>query len=391
MKRKIIYIFSLVICLCFLSNIVYAASPPATLTIDGVPAGTFPSVQAAVDEIDAQPGTNFIVEIAEGTVTDPLDILQLPNKNVVIRPQAGANVVLTNTITIDGNGHLDHPETLLIEGLTFDFSAGTPPNCIYFNLLPGRVGLCYPHNVTINGCTFKGVFNQVVALQSITGGSRNIAIMNCKATDMHSLAQFKAVSGFALVQNCTLSNSMEGVNFYGPGDLIVDSCKLDATMYAVRSGQSAGGVTSPGSVIINNSILNSNSAANGTVILRSDTALNINILHSNISNENPAGPVIQNLNPANEDLYNLKIVESNVPGTIAGINLTTITTIDDPNVPNGPVCVSQNGGNGYDCRFIYLIGFIIIGLLFLLVIICAVRKKKHHPWCLCKIFRKKRG
>lgn len=201
----------------FPSNLHLCRLSPATLTIDGTLDGTYASVQAAVDAIGPATGTNFVVEIAEGIVSDPLNILQLPGKNVVIRPQAGASVTFTNTITIDGNGNLASPETLLIQGLTFDFSEGTLNNCIDFNLLPSRVGHCYPHNVTINGCTFKGVFNEVVAVQSIPGGMRNIAIINCTATDMHSLAQLKAVSGYAFIQNCTLSNSAGGVNFTAQG------------------------------------------------------------------------------------------------------------------------------------------------------------------------------
>ncbi|HHV65995.1 MAG TPA: hypothetical protein GXX46_13180 [Peptococcaceae bacterium] len=367
MKQKIIYLFVLIICLCFLPNIAFAASPSATLTADGMPIGTYASVQEAVNAITLITAENFVIEIAEGTVTDPLDILQLPNKNVVIRPQSGASVVFTNTITIDGNGNLSSPESLLIQGLSFDFTSGTSANCIYFNLLPTRTGHCYPHNVTINGCSFKGILDGTVAVQSVTGGSRNISIINCSATDMHSLAQLKAVSGYAFVQNCTLSNSSEGVNFYGVGDLVIDSCKFDAVGYAVRSGQSVAIVISPGSVIINNSILNSNSMGDGTIVLRGDSAGNISILHSNITNENSDGAVIQNLNLDREEEYLIGIVESNLTGVITGIDLSTITTIDDPNVENGPVCIK----NGSDHDLIFLITILIIIIIILLIVICA--------------------
>jgi hypothetical protein len=374
MKQSIIKIIILIMCLCFLPITAFAASPVATLTADGVPIGTYPSVQAAVDAVTLTAGSNFTVEIAEGTVTDPLYILQQPNKNVVLRPQSGASVVFTNTITIDGNGNLNSPETLLIQGFSFDLTSGTPANCIYFNLIPPRVGYCYTHNVTINGCSFKGVFDTTVAVQSITAGIKNISIMNCTAADMHSLAQLKAVSGYAFIQNCILSNSSGGVNFYGVGDLVIDSCKIDVEGYAVRSGQGAGVITNTGSVTINNSILNSNLVDVGTVVLRGDSTDNINILHSNITN-NAAGPFIQNLNPASEALYNIKIVESNVTGEIAGIDLPTITTIDDPKVQNGPVCIN-NGSNN-----IIILSIIII----LLIVLCAYFvyscRRRHNSCC----------
>lgn len=363
-----IFIFIISLSLCFLPITATAQSPAATLTIDGMLVGTFSSVQAAVDEIDLNTGTNFIVEIAEGTVSDPLNILQLPGKNVVIRPRAGASVVFTNTITIDGNGNLNSPETLLIQGFTFEFSSGTYENCIYFNFITPRVGYCYPHNITINGCNFKGVFDRTVAVQSVPNGSRNIAIMNCTATDMHSLAQLKAVAGYAFIQNCTLSNSNGGVNFYGPGNLIIDSCKFDVVGYAVRSGQGSGVISNLGSVVINNSKLNSNSAEDGTIVLRGDSTNNINIVHSDIKNSNEDGAYLQNLNSGSHSLYDIDIVESNVTGSIMGINPSTITIIDDPNVKNGPVNIN---GNDEPDDLISLIRTL-IRMVFVLLIVIVV-------------------
>lgn len=381
-RQKYIYIFILIICLSFISvafipTTALAASPTATLTVDGVLYDTYASVQEAVDAIETITGDNFIIEIAEGTVSDPLYILQYPEKDIVIQPQPGASVVFTDTITIDGNGDLDGPETLLIQGLTFDFTSSTSENCIYFNLIPPRTGHIYPHNVTINGCDFKGVYGEIVAVQSEPGGSRNIAIINCTATDMHSLAQLKAVSGYAFIQNCTLSNSEGGVNFYGPGNLVVDSCKFDVTGYAVRSGQSTGSTIGPGSVTINNSILNSNSMADGTIILRGDSVNNIYIVHSNITNENEDGPFIQNLNSAREDSYNIGIVESNVTGQIAGLDMTTITTVDDPNVENGPVYISSNGS---DNNLIVLTTVLAVIIAILLIIIVALLVGSPFPF-----------
>lgn len=349
MKRKFIYIISmavfiLAIGLFSLPNNASAASPPATLTVDGIPVGTYPSVQEAVDAITVTPGVNFVVEIADGTVTDPLNILQQTDKSVVIKPQPGADVTFTNTITIDGNGNFFGTESVLIQGLTFDFTAGAPAECIDLDFVEVRTGQCYPHNITINGCTFTGVFDQVVAVQSVAGGMRNIAIMNCTATDMHSLAQLKAVSGYAFIQNCTLSNSSGGVNFYGTGDLTVDSCNFSVVGYAVRSGQGGPGpISSLGSVNINNSILTSNSLEDGTTVLRGDSTSNIKIIHSIVTNENADGPSIQNLNAASESLYDIDIVETDVTGQITGINPSTITIIDDPNVQNGPIFINEDG------------------------------------------------
>lgn len=382
MKPKVIYILMLTICLIFLPIKAFAASPAATLTIDGALVGTYSSVQQAVDEAKLRSGENFIIEIAEGTVTDPLNILQQQNKNIVIRPQTGASVTFTNTITIDGNGNLSGPETLLIEDLTFDFTSESPEECIYFNFISPRQGYCYPHNITINGCKFNGVFDKTVAVQSVTGGSRNISIINCTATDMHSLAQLKAVSGYAFIQNCILNNSSGGVNFYGTANLIIDSCNFDVVGYAVRSGQGSGSIANTGSVTINNSILNSNSSEDGTIVLRGDSTANINILHSNIKNNNSDGAIIQNLNSASQNLYKINIVESNADGKITGINLSTITTIDASNVENGPICVI----NGSDNNFYCLISILIITIFIMLIVIYLfIKHKRHHHRKCCNI------
>lgn len=385
MKRTYILFFMMIVCMLFLPTTkVYADSPPATLTIDGVLIDTYPSVQAAVDAVASYAGTDFVIEIAAGTVTDQLDIAQLPGKNVVIKPQTGAAVTFTNTIVIDGNGNLNSPETLLIQGLNFDFSSGAYDNCIYFNFIAPRPGFVYPHNITINGCSFSGVLGTTVAVQSVGGGSRNIAILNSTANNMHSLAQFRAVSGYALVQNCTLTNSENGVNFYGPGDLIIDSSNLEVQGYAVRSGQGLGNIINTGSVVINNSILTSSTEEDGTLVLRGDSTSNINILHSILTNTDPNGAAIQNLNGASIDLYNIKIVESDINGLITGINPDTIVIIDDPNVPNGPVNI---GGDCPDDNLFLLILQIILRILMIILFIILIPLIIIFSFFRCLIFR----
>lgn len=360
--------------LCFLPSKAVTLLPAATLTVDGMLVGNYSSVQQALDRVAATKGKNFIVEIAEGTVLDPINILQQPNKNIVLRPQSGATVVFKNTITVDGNGNLNSSETLLIQGFTFDFTSGRFANCIDLNSIPTRVGLSYSHNVALNGCTFKGIFGATVAVQSAPGGSRNISITNCTATNMHSLAQLKAVSGYAAIQNCTVSNAGSGVNFHGAGDLMVDGCRFDVEGYAVRSGQSAGIISGIGSVIINNSVLTSSSADVGTVVLRGNSANNINIVHSNITNTSPTGAAIQNLNMAGVGLYKIGIAESNLSGQVNGIDTLTITTTDDPNVQNGPVCITNNE-NDDDPNDTLILAIMIVAIIILFVLIIIFRRR----------------
>lgn len=369
MRHKIIYLALMVIGLCFLPVVAFADSPEATLSIDGGPPVTYPSVQAAVDAVTANPGTDFVIEIAAGTLTDEINIEQQANKNVVIRPQPGATVTVKNTINIDGRGDINSPETLLIQGLHFDLTGTTVENSI---LIPNPgVGFNYAHNVTINGCTFKGDPSggvAQVAVRVATGaGARNIAIMNSNANDLHSLGQLNAISGYVFVQNCIVSEVTEGgINYYGTADLIVDSCKFDVQSYAVRSGQSAG-APSTGTVTINNSVLNTNSATDGAIVLRVQSTRDINIIHSNITNSaSPAGPSVQALGASG---FDIDIVESNLVGDIPDPATNTITIIDDPNVPNGPVNITGDGNN---TTLIFLATFLAVLVLILLLVIFAL-------------------
>lgn len=350
MKIKCFYIFTILIlltCIFIIPNKVSAQSPTATLRVDGGAPIPYDSVQDAIDDIEFIVGTEFLVEIANGTVTEAINILQHTDKNVYIRPQSGATVTVTKTITIDGNGQIDGRESVVIENIIFDFTDDSAPaECIYLNLIPGRVGNAYTHNVFVNGCTFNGIYDKTVAVRSTTGGTRNLSIMNSTATDMHSLAQLRALSGFAFIQNVTLQNSDGGVNFFGEEPILyIDSCNFDVTGYAVRSGQTTGNIRTLGAVNINNSILTSNSPGIGTIVLRGDSTNNINIIHSNITN-NEGGPYIQNENDDSISSYDIDLIESNVSGQVDRIATATMSIIDAPDVKNGPICVQSSNGIG---------------------------------------------
>jgi ABC-type transport system involved in cytochrome c biogenesis ATPase subunit len=127
--------------------------------------------------------------------------------------------------------------------------------------------------------------------------------------------------------------------------LDIDSCNFDVTGYAVRSGQTTGNIRTLGAVNINNSILTSNSPGIGTIVLRGDSTNNINIIHSNITN-NEGGPYIQNENDDSIHKYDIDLIESNVSGQVDRIATATMSIIDAPNVKNGPICVQSSNGNG---------------------------------------------
>ena len=79
--------------------------------------------------------------------------------------------------------------------------------------------------------------------------------------------------------------------------------------------------------------------------MRGGSTNNINIIHSNITN-NEGGPYIQNENDDSISSYDIDLVESNVSGLVDRIATSTISVIDAPNVKNGPICVQSSNGNG---------------------------------------------
>ena len=354
MRYKVSLFFSLILNFLLMSIPANAASPAATLTVDGSLVGTYSSVQLAVDEVTLLPGTDFVIEVANGTVDETVDIIQQADKNLTLKPQTDAKVIFTNTITIDGDQRLNGSEYALIQGFSFDMtSPSAPANCIYLNRILSPT-YCYAHNIIINGCDFEGIEGTTVALQTTTGGMRDISIVNSTATKMHSLAQLKAISGTAFIQNCTIDLAHAGVNFYGDGDLVVDSCVFKVDEYAVRSGQGLlPPVAGPGMVSINNSILETTSETVGSIVLRGDSTRTVNILHSIITNTSAGGIVLQDIAPVSANEYKILLEETDMNGAIEGIAASGIFNVDDPNVTNGPVCVNQT--NTYQVVIIFLI------------------------------------
>ena len=64
-------------------------------------------------------------------------------------------------------------------------------------------------------------------------------------------------------------------------------------------------------------------------------------------------------------LYEIDVVESNLTGQITGIDQSTITTIDDPNVPNGSVCITSGSDNVLIPSIAILVALILILMIFI--------------------------
>ena len=169
--------------------------------------------------------------------------------DVTVDQQEGKNVVINGdgkkydgTILIDGNARSNGAETVAIKNINFETEAAEL-NFVEMNSTDGAVR--YAHNVTIEGCTFKGGENVVGAKFR---QCYNIVIKDSKVLAGHSLAQLYGCTGvtidgvevnagrgvsFGTSTNCKVSDSKFVVESYGlraepTGALTVENTTVEA-------------------------------------------------------------------------------------------------------------------------------------------------------------------
>ena len=169
--------------------------------------------------------------------------------NITVDQQEGKNVVINGdgkkfdgTILIDGNARFDGAETVVIKNVNFE-TAAAELNFVEMNSTDGAVR--YAHNVTIDGCTFKGGENVVAAKFR---QCHNIVIKNSQVLAGHSLAQLYGCTGvtidgvevnagrgisFGTSTECSVSNSTFVAESYGlraepTGALVVENTSIEA-------------------------------------------------------------------------------------------------------------------------------------------------------------------
>lgn len=299
-------------------SLVYAAngSTDVKYTVDKASASigdgkTFEKIQDAVNAVSiaAVSGpTNFEIALADGEYNEHVQICQQADKNIVLKAKNDKKAVMKNTITIDGMGKYNGNDTLLIEGLYFDFTEpATNQNCIETNRIGRANGYVYAHNITINNCDFYGDYDKtpgtsVVPFQLANAGSRNIVMTDCYAENTHSLAQLKALgpgvddpdnppSSGATFRNCVTKNCKGGINFNGNGTLTVDTCDIRVDGYAIRGGTSDFSPSDKtGSIKVINSKLSGTfrDIDEATIILRGNAPATINVSGSELACKNGA-------------------------------------------------------------------------------------------------------
>jgi len=202
------------------------------------------------------------VIILGSNITGEVTATQKPDVKVEIN---GAGKTISKPIIVDGKSATYTTAGLTIKNVNFKADSITEDACINLGK-EGDNNTRYTCNVTIENCTFD--VPGAVGVKSYTGGDKNLVIRNCTATaSAHSLAQLKGIDG-VLIENCKVY-SKNGINLNNSDNVTVDGCTVDVKGYAVRFGESSGGVGAAETYAIKNSTLKSaNDDGDATIVLR---------------------------------------------------------------------------------------------------------------------------
>ena len=181
-------------------------------------------LQAALDAATTGTTTIYLGKDIEGDVVD----FQKADRNIVIE---GGNNKYNGTIKIHTGSNYNNG-TITIKNVAFETSKAS----LNF-IMPNEVGtgLRYPNNVTVEKCTFTATGaaeNTAVGVQA--KAVRNLQIIECTATGLHSLLQAQSCdTDDVIVKDCTITGK-NGVAFKQVKNALVENTTITAAAYGIR-------------------------------------------------------------------------------------------------------------------------------------------------------------
>ena len=172
-------------------------------------------------------------------LTGDVMVQQKPNVDVVID---GNEHKYDGTIKIH-NGSNYNNATLLIKDFMFETSRLYPNEkgtMVFDFIMPNEFGVengvtrRYSNNVTVDNCKFTATGEaQNVAVGVQAKSCTNLQVLNCTATNMHSLVQAQSCGGDVVVMNSTI-NGKNGVAFKQVKNAVVEGNTITAAAYGIR-------------------------------------------------------------------------------------------------------------------------------------------------------------
>ena len=238
----------------------YSATGTGRLIIDNVVrVASVEELQSVIDA--ATEGTTEII-FGKGLAGEVM-VHQKNDVNIVIN---GDDKKFDGTIKIH-NGSTQNSGKITIEKVKFETSTESL-NFIMPNDFGVEDGVTrrYSQNVTVNNCIFTAngaAKNTAVGVQAKS--CTNLQVIECTATDMHSLVQAQSCSGNVNVKSCTI-NGKNGVAFKQVKAATVEGTTITALEYGIRFD---GNTDNYGIIVNNNSV-----EANQPFIVRKMTGAN---------------------------------------------------------------------------------------------------------------------
>ena len=202
-----------------------------TLIDETVAVTTNQELQEALDNADNNTMICFAADI-NGDVT----AIQKPNVNVIING-CGFNYK-NGAIIVHSNSNHYPSASLTIKNVNFETNIVKTDDDgdNYFNFVEAveNGSQRYSTNITVENCTFTAtdVAERIAAGVQIKA-SKWAKVINCTATNMHSLVQAQSCDESVIVKGCTI-NGKNGVAFKQVKSAIVEGTTIVAAEYGIR-------------------------------------------------------------------------------------------------------------------------------------------------------------
>ena len=244
---------------------------------------TIEDLQAAINA--AGVGETKIVLGAD--MTGDVTVIQKPDVEIIID---GNDRKYDGRIKVHSNSNHYPSAALTIQNVNFE----TATESLNFIEALENGAARYSCNITVENCTFTATgeaVNTAVGVQ--IKASKNAKVLNCTATNMHSLIQAQSCDESVLVQNCTVTGK-NGVAFKQVKAATVVECEIDAIYYGIRFD---GNTDNYGITVKDNEVTASQpfivrkmTGKDNTIALEGENTLTVSA--ASISTETPAYQII---------------------------------------------------------------------------------------------------
>ena len=206
--------------------------------------------EVVIDNKFEEPANHYVT-----TIADLQAVLDAAKAGQVMNIVLGANLkgdVMAHQkadtdIIIDGNGYKYDGTIKIHNGSNYNNGTITIQNISFVTetpslnfIMPNEFGIengvtrRYSQNVTVKNCTFTATgeaVNTVVGVQAKS--CKNLAVIGCLATDVHSLIQAQSCGETVTVKGCTV-NGKNGIAFKQVQNVVAEENNITADEYGIR-------------------------------------------------------------------------------------------------------------------------------------------------------------